>query len=115
VALSSPRRTLDGILRAVAVSDEEWGSTSAMNLPALSTTAREMAAALDGVTGADTSALIDWAPDPAIDALVRTWPARLRTPRAAALGLTPEQSLEDIVRAYVADNSGAVVSPSAAP
>lgn len=108
VALSSPRRTLDGILRAAAASDADWGSTSAMNLPALTTTPREMAAALDRVTGTGTSALIDWTVDPAIDALVRTWPARLRTPRAAALGLEPETSFEDIVRAYIADNPGAV-------
>jgi hypothetical protein len=41
VALSSPRRTLEGISRA-AVSDLAWGSRTAMNLPALATTPRAM-------------------------------------------------------------------------
>jgi D-erythronate 2-dehydrogenase len=49
VALSSPRRTLEGILRAAAVDDATWGSRTAMNLPALTTTPREMAEALDRV------------------------------------------------------------------
>src|SRR5580692_12334034 len=35
VALSSPRRTLQGILRAAAVGEVAWGSRTAMNLPAL--------------------------------------------------------------------------------
>ncbi|GAB2965467.1 NAD-dependent epimerase/dehydratase family protein [Amycolatopsis acidiphila] len=104
VALSSPRRTLDGILLAARAGDEAWGSRTALNLPALTTTPREMAAALDRVAGTRASELIDWIDDPAIGPLVRSWPARLRTPRAHALGLTAEESFDDIVRAYVADN-----------
>jgi hypothetical protein len=46
--LSWLQRTLDGIVRAAEASDAEWGSRTAMNLPALSTTPSEMAAALDG-------------------------------------------------------------------
>jgi nucleoside-diphosphate-sugar epimerase len=49
VALSSPRRTLHGILRAAEVSEAAWGSRTAMNLPALTTTPRSMAAAMDRV------------------------------------------------------------------
>lgn len=102
VALSSPDRTMAGILLAAAVADETWGSTTAMNLPGLSTTPAEMASALDRVAGAGTSALIDWTVDPTIHAIVRTWPADVRTPRAHRLGLTPDASFDDIVRAYVA-------------
>lgn len=102
VALSSPHRTLAGIELAASASDEEWGSRTAMNLPGLATTPREMAAALDRVAGAGTSALIDWTEDPAINAIVRTWPAQVRTPRARRLGLTADPSFDDIVRAYLA-------------
>jgi nucleoside-diphosphate-sugar epimerase len=105
VALSSPRRTLDGILRAAAVDDATWGSRTAMNLPALTTTPRDMAAAMDQVAGPGTSDLIDWTDDPTIGAMVRTWPARVDTPRAHALGLRPEESFHDIVRAYIADRT----------
>lgn len=101
VALSSPRLTLAGILRAAEVDDATWGSRTAMNLPALTTTPGEMAAALDRVAGAGTSDLIDWDDDPAVGAIVRSWPARVVAERARRLGLLPESSFDDIVRAYV--------------
>lgn len=107
VALSSPRRTLQGIVLAAEASDASWGSLTAMNLPALTTTPREMAAALDRVAGAGTSDRIDWSEDPATGAIVRSWPAEFRTPRAEALGLRAETSFDEIVRAYLADHQGA--------
>jgi nucleoside-diphosphate-sugar epimerase len=106
VALSSPRRTLAGIVLAAEADDETWGSRTAMNLPGLTTTPREMAAALDRVVGAGTSELIDWTDDPAIAPMVRGWPADVRARRAERLGLTAESSVDDIVRAYLADNPG---------
>jgi D-erythronate 2-dehydrogenase len=103
VALSSPRRTLEGILRAAAVSDAAWGSRTAMNLPALATTPQAMADAMDRVAGYAASDLIDWADDPVIGAIVRSWPAHVETPRASALGLHAETSFDDIVREYLND------------
>jgi nucleoside-diphosphate-sugar epimerase len=106
VALSSPRRTLAGIVLAAEVDDEKWGSRTAMNLPGLTTTPREMAAALDRVVGTGTSELIDWTDDPVIAPIVRGWPADVQARRAERLGLTAESSVDDIVRAYLADNPG---------
>jgi nucleoside-diphosphate-sugar epimerase len=105
VALSSPARTLDGILRAATVDDATWGSTTAMTLPALTTTPADMAAALDRVAGTSTSALIDWTDDPTIAAMFRGWPARIATPRAHRLGLHPDPTFDAIIRAYLADNA----------
>jgi nucleoside-diphosphate-sugar epimerase len=101
VALSSPGRTLEGILRAAAAGDAAWGSRTAMNLPALTTTPRSMAAAMDRVAGYPASELIDWTDDPVIGAMVRSWPARVESPRAAALSLRPEESFDAIVRQYI--------------
>jgi D-erythronate 2-dehydrogenase len=111
VALSSPRRTLEGILRAAAVSDADWGSRTAMNLPALATTPRAMADAMDRVAGYGASDLIGWADDPVIGAIVRSWPARVETPRASALGLRAEVSFDDLVRAYLATGMPGLESP----
>jgi nucleoside-diphosphate-sugar epimerase len=101
VALSSPRATVDGIVRAAAVSDAAWGSRTAMTLPGLTTTPGAMAAAMDRVAGRAASDLIDWAGDPAIAAIVTSWPARFETRRAHALGLRADQSFDDIVREYL--------------
>jgi nucleoside-diphosphate-sugar epimerase len=101
VALSSPGRTLQGILRAAAADEAAWGSTTALNLPALTTTPRSMAAAMDRVAGYPASELIDWTDDPVIGAMVRTWPARVEARRAAALSLLPEETFDAIVRQYL--------------
>jgi nucleoside-diphosphate-sugar epimerase len=106
IALSSPRRTLQGIVRAAAVGDATWGSRTAMNLPALATTPRSMAEAMDRVVGYAASDLIHWTDDPVIGAIVRSWPARVETPRASALSLRPEASFDDIVRKYLDSDNG---------
>jgi nucleoside-diphosphate-sugar epimerase len=77
-----------------------------MNLPALTTTPREMVESLARIAGADTAALVDWADDPAIADIVTSWPARFDTPRARELGLEPERSFDDIVEAYQVDSAG---------
>ena len=51
VALSSPARTIEGIIRAAQATDAEWGPLTAVNLPSLRTTVGEMAAALERVAG----------------------------------------------------------------
>ena len=77
VALSSPARTIEGLIRALEASDADWGPRTAMNLPALSTTPGEMAAALARVAGPEAAARIDWAPDEAITRISVGGPAIL--------------------------------------
>jgi hypothetical protein len=101
IAVSSPRAAIDGLLAAVTTADDVWGSSIAVNLPALTVSAQEMAAAMDRVAGRQASALIDWALDPAIVAIVAAWPSRFRTERANTLGLLAEPDFDTIVRAYL--------------
>jgi D-erythronate 2-dehydrogenase len=102
IALASPGRAVEGLLRAAAVTDAEWGSRTAMTLPGLTTTPRSMADAMDRVAGYAASELIDWTDDPVVSAIVGSWPARFETRRAHALGLRPDRSFDDIVRQYLA-------------
>lgn len=104
VALSSPSRTIDGLLRAAEAGDDQWGARTAINLPALKTTAGEMAAALKRVAGAAATALIDWTPDPAIMKIVTSWPANIDAARARALGLSADDSFDAIVAEYLHEN-----------
>jgi D-erythronate 2-dehydrogenase len=108
VALSSPARTVEGLIRAAQTNDTDWGPRTALTLPALTTTPAEMAAALARVAGPAATALIDWVPDVRIQNIVNTWPARINAERARGLGLLPESSFEDIVREYVRENTDAV-------
>lgn len=103
VAVSSPARTIEGLLAAATTSDEKWGPLTALTLPSVTTTVGEMVAALERVAGAEVSALVDWVPDESIIAIVTTWPSRFDTARARGLGLAADPDFESIIRAYVAD------------
>ena len=50
------------------------------------------------------------APDPAIEAVVGSWPAAFDNARATALGLRPDDSFEAVVRAYLEDHPEAVAA-----
>ena len=111
VALASPGRTVQGLLRAAQTSAAEWGARTAVNLPALTTTVGAMAQALEDIAGPAATALLDWEPDARIAAIVTAWPSRVHSARAAALGLLADASFNDILREYVQENSGAVRLP----
>ncbi|MGC5054420.1 D-erythronate dehydrogenase [Micromonospora sp. DT48] len=106
IALCSPSRTIDGLIRAAEVDDVTWGSRTALNLPALTTTPREMVEALERVVGTGTSDLIDWIDDPAVRAIVGSWPARFSTERAESLGLLPPPDFDAIIREYLTTITG---------
>ena len=111
VALSSPARTIEGIIRAAQVTDQEWGPPTGVNLPALRTTVGEMAQALEQVAGKAATDLLDWSPDPAILRLVRTWPGNVAFDRARALGLEADAGFDAVVRDYIRENAAAVKLP----
>ena len=108
VALASPARTVEGIVRAAEASAQDWGPLLGLNLPSLRTTVGDMAAALEAVGGRDATALLDWTPDPAILRLVDTWPGNVAWDRARGLGLNADTSYEQVVRDYVRENPDAV-------
>jgi len=91
---------VDGTRAVLEHARRQEGTPVVMNLPALTTTPADMAAAMDRVAGYPASDLIDWAVDPAITAIVASWPARVEARRAHALGLRPDGSFDDIVRDY---------------
>lgn len=104
VALLSPSRTIEGLLRTAEATDAEWGPRTAMNLPALTTTAGAMADALGRLAGKAVQDLIDWTPDPTIARIVLSWPAHVNSQRAARLGLTADQDFDAIVAEYLREN-----------
>ena len=55
--------------------------------------------------------LLDWAPDPAILKLVKTWPGNVASARANAMGLQPDTDFESVVRDYARENPSAVKLP----
>ncbi|MFF1305992.1 D-erythronate dehydrogenase [Streptomyces sp. NPDC058307] len=115
VALSSPRRTIEGILR---VAEAERGTGPGhlegplpVNLPALTVSVADMLATLRQVAGDTVADRVTLAPDPAVESIVGSWPAVFDHRRAAALGLGPDPSFLSVLRDYLADHPGAVTAP----
>lgn len=108
VALASPARTMTALLRVYEASREELGGRSALNLPALGVRVGDMLNALQAVAGAAVRALVRLEPDPRIERIVSTWPARFRSLRASELGLEPDPSFESIIEQYIADHPAAI-------
>jgi D-erythronate 2-dehydrogenase len=103
-ALASPAKAIAGLLCAATSSSEIWGGRTAVNLPALTVSVAEMAAALERIAGPRVSALIDWIPDPVAARMMASWPARIRADRAARLGLTPDPDIDSVIQMHLAES-----------
>ncbi|MES2715947.1 MAG: D-erythronate dehydrogenase [Pseudomonadota bacterium] len=101
--VSSPQRTVDGLIAVYEASREAYGGRTALNLPALNITVAQMLAALEEVAGPAVRARVRFVRDERIANIVANWPTGAVAGRAAALGLQPEAHFADIIRQYIAD------------
>jgi D-erythronate 2-dehydrogenase len=104
VALASPAKAVGGLMCAATSSDQAWGGRTAVNLPALTVSVAGMADALERVAGPQARGLIDWVLDPAVARMFATWPARVRSDRAARLGLTADADIDSLIRMHLAES-----------
>jgi nucleoside-diphosphate-sugar epimerase len=104
--VSSPQRTVEGLIAVYEASREAFVGRSALNLPALNVTVQQMLDALAAVAGPAVRARVRFERDERIAGIVANWPKGATAARAAGLGLQPETSFEDIIRQYIADNAG---------
>ena len=101
--VSSPARTVQGLIAVFEASRETLRGRTAISLPALNVSVRQMLDALEAVAGSVVRARVRHVPDARIAGIVANWPTGATSARAAALGLQPEANFEDIVRQYIAD------------
>jgi D-erythronate 2-dehydrogenase len=111
--VSSPARTIDGLIAVFEASREELGGRTALNLPALNVRVGEMLDALEAVAGKAVRERVRFVPDARIAGIVANWPAGATSARAARLGLLPEANFADIVRQYIADCRAAGLAEAA--
>ena len=101
--VSSPARTVDGLIAVFEASREAIGGRMALNLPALNVTVAQMLAALERVAGSAVLERVRFVRDERIAGIVANWPTGATSARAARLGLVPEAEFADIIRQYIAD------------
>jgi nucleoside-diphosphate-sugar epimerase len=102
--LLSPRAAIDGIVAGAELKSAALGERRALNLPGLSVSVAEMIAALERAGGKAAVALVRHERDPAVEAIVGSWPGAWDISRAQGLGLKADADFDAIVRAYVEDD-----------
>jgi D-erythronate 2-dehydrogenase len=104
MALAAPRRIVAGLVHALGVPGDAFGTSRSLQLPGFSVSVGEMAAALRRAGGEAAYARIRWQPDPLIQAIVAGWPQGLATPRAEALGFGRDSGIDEVIAAFIADD-----------
>jgi D-erythronate 2-dehydrogenase len=106
--VTSVRATVEGLIAVHEASREAYGGRTALNLPALNVTVRQMLDALAAVAGPAVRARVRFQRDERIAGIVANWPQGATAERAARLGLKPEPDFESIIRQYMADHPNAL-------
>jgi len=101
--LTSPARTIEGLVAVYEASRDAYGGRLALNLPALNARVADMLDALEAVAGAKVRARVRFERDPVIAGIVANWPTGATAERAARLGLRPDNDFADIIRQYIDD------------
>lgn len=105
VWLLSPGRVVEAFIHAWELPPEAWGSQRWLNLPGITASVAEMVEAMRKVAGDAVAKRVVYKADARIQAIVKTWPVRFRTPRALQLGFKPDADVESVIRAYIADEN----------
>jgi D-erythronate 2-dehydrogenase len=104
MALASPRRIVEGLVHGLDLPGDALGASRSLQLPGFSVSVGEMAAALRRAGGAAAYARVRWQHDPAIEAIVASWPQALAAPRAQALGFGCDASIDEVIQFFIEDD-----------
>src|SRR5579884_2021128 len=104
MALASPRRVVAALIHALALPGEAFGANRSLQLPGYLVTVAEIAAAVRRAGGEAAYAHIRWQHDPAIEAIIGSWPQALAAPRAKALGFADEDGIDAAIAAFLEDD-----------
>jgi nucleoside-diphosphate-sugar epimerase len=101
--VTSPARTIDGLIAVYEASQEAMGGRTALNLPAINVRVSDMLDALEAVAGRAVRERVRFELDPMIAGIVGNWARGSSAERAGRLGLKADPDFASIIRQYIAD------------
>lgn len=101
----SPGRVVTALIHGAEVPSEALAPFRAFMLPGITVTVADMLAALRDVAGEKALSLVRHEPDPRIEAIVASWPARFETAKAQQLGFMGDDNFKQIIDAFVTEPS----------
>jgi nucleoside-diphosphate-sugar epimerase len=101
--LLSPRLVIESLLIGHEAPAALLAQGRSVNVPGISVTVGGMVDALRRVAGDAAAARVRFAPDPAIERIVRTWPRDFDPAYGRSLGMRADADFDAIVRQYIDD------------
>ncbi len=99
----SPRRTVEALVHAADLPVAEWGTNRSVCLPGITVTVSELVDALREIAGEAITDRIRFQPDRFIEQIVHGWPARFDPERALNMGFQADNSIHEIIHAFIED------------
>jgi D-erythronate 2-dehydrogenase len=106
LCLMAPATVIECLITGHELSGDALGPNRIINLPGISVTAGEMAAALERVAGSEVAGRIRWERDDRIERIVAGWPGAWDATRAISLGFPKDTDIDALIRAYIDDEVG---------
>ena len=103
--MCSPAKVVANLLHAYELPSEAFGALRAVSLPGIVVSVAEMVDSLRRLGGEAAAKRVRYIKDERIQAIVKTWAAKLTTPRALAMGFTADRTMDEIVAQYIADEN----------
>jgi len=100
VAVASPQRAIEGLIKAAEAAPDDWGSRTAVNLPGITVRVSEMLDALEIAGGRAARDRVHFEEDPKIARMMLGWPSAFESARARRLGLAPDPDFLSIIRQF---------------
>jgi len=100
VAVASPERAIEGLLKAAEATPDAWGGATAVNLPGLTTRVSEMLDALEVVAGRAARERVRFEKNQTIAKMVGGWASAFESARARHLGLAADPDFISIIRQF---------------
>src|SRR5258708_1602697 len=98
----SPGKVLDDFVHAHNLPATAWGTHRAITLPGITFSVKEGVEALRRIAGDEVAKRVVFKPVERINNMVRTFPARFRADRGAAMGFKADTDIGGIIKDYIA-------------
>ncbi|WP_439104379.1 D-erythronate dehydrogenase [Celeribacter marinus] len=104
----SPRKCIENLIKGAEVKAEDIGQNRAMTMPGRTWTIGQMIDAMTAVAGPQAETLIKFEEQPAVWDIVKGWRFDIHADKALSLGLEADESFEDNIRHFIADDKAAL-------
>jgi nucleoside-diphosphate-sugar epimerase len=98
----SPGKVIDDFVHAHDLPATAWGTNRALTLPGIVFSVKEGVEALRRIAGDEVAKRVVFKPVERINNMVKTFPARFRADRGAAMGFKADADIGGIVKDYIA-------------